>query len=78
MNSYVYICAGSAEQALLYARQNGINKSLIVYVHDPYCLYGIDGKGKKLILTGLYFQRANLNEILETANSGSWEIVEQD
>lgn len=77
MDSYVYICAGNAEQALFYARQNGINKRLVVYVHDPHCLYGIEGKGKKLILCGTYFQRTNLNEILETANSRSWEIVEQ-
>jgi hypothetical protein len=75
MEDLVYILAGSAQQAIQYARDNNIDRSLIVYVHEPYRLRGIEGKGKKLIVYGTYYERENHTEIIEEAVSRGWEVA---
>jgi hypothetical protein len=75
MTGLVYILAGSAQQAVEYAREKKIDKNLIVYVHEPYRLWGINGKGKKLILYGTYYKRHDSHDIIAEAVSRGWEVV---
>uniref|UniRef100_A0A6M3XGU8 Uncharacterized protein n=1 Tax=viral metagenome TaxID=1070528 RepID=A0A6M3XGU8_9ZZZZ len=74
---YLFIFAGTVEQARHFARQQGLyDPKKITYIHDEHQLHGLLGEGRTLWLYGTCYQNKDCYKIIELAKFMGFKVTE--
>lgn len=75
-SDYLFVLAGTYDQALFFARENDItDRSRIVSVDSADKLRGISGDGRALYCYGTFYERPNYRALEEIARMQKFSVV---